>query len=83
MKTMLDQSNPLFTSDYAFRDVYFLSAAEDGEGMDSRAISGLGGLIECFEKAYLAGMAFGGADAVGTIQGNPALREAYEMGKEV
>ena len=32
MKTMLDRGNPLFTTGYAFRDVYLLStAAEDGE----------------------------------------------------
>lgn len=85
MKTMLDRANPLYTADYAFRDVYLLSAAaEDGEGVDSRAVSGLEGWIECFEKARLAGTVFGGgADAVGTIQGNPALRKAYEMGKGV
>lgn len=27
MKTMLDRSNPLFSADYAFRDLYLLSAA--------------------------------------------------------
>ena len=29
MKTMLDRGNPLFTTNYAFRDVYFLSTAAD------------------------------------------------------
>ena len=29
---MLDRANPLFTTDYNFRDIYLLaSAAEDGE----------------------------------------------------
>lgn len=49
-----------------------------------RAIKGLEGWITCFEKARLAGTVFGGgADAIGTIQGNPALEEAYQMGKTV
>lgn len=29
MKTMLDRSNPLFSADYAFRDLYLLSAAAE------------------------------------------------------
>lgn len=37
-----------------------------------------------FCKGCLAGTVFGGgADAIGTIQGNPALEEAYQMGKTV
>lgn len=85
MKTMLDRANPLYTSDYAFRDIYFLSAAaEDEEGVDRRAISGLEGWIDCFEKAKLAGTVFaGGVDKVGAIKGHPALEKAYEMGKQV
>lgn len=85
MKTLLDRSNPLYPADYAFREVYLLAAAADGElsAMDG-AVKGLEGWLACFEKAKLAGTVFGGgADAVGTIQGNPALREAYEMGVKV
>ena len=85
MKTMLDRANPLYPADYAFRDIYLLAAAADADksAMDG-AIKGLEGWIACFEKARLAGTVFGGgADAIGTIQGNPALDEAYEMGKRV
>ena len=85
MKTLLDRSNPLYPADYAFREVYLLAAAADGElsAMDG-AVKGLEGWLACFEKAKLAGTVFGGgADAVGAIQGNPALREAYEMGVKV
>ena len=83
MKTLLDRANPLYTADYAFRDVYLLATAADKErsAMDG-AIKGLKGWIACFEKAQLAGTVFGGgADAIGTIHGNPALKKAYEMGK--
>ena len=85
MKTMLDRANPLYSSDYSFRDIYFFSAAaEDAEGVDSRAIEGLKGWIECFEKATLAGTVFGGGvNNIGDIEGHPSLQEAYEMGKNV
>lgn len=85
MKTLLDRANPLYPADYAFRDVYLLAAAADTDksAMDG-AIKGLEGWIACFGKARLAGTVFGGgADAIGTIQGNPALKEAHEMGKRV
>ena len=85
MKTMLDRANPLYGSDYAFRDVYLLSAAaETGDDLSRRATEGLGGWLVCFKKARLAGCVHAkGADVIGSIQGNPALAEAYEMGKRV
>lgn len=84
MKTLLDRANPLYSLDYKFRDVYFLSAAaEKEEGVDSRAVSGLEGWIECFPKSHLAGKVFaGGVTDPGEIQNHPALKEAYEMGKK-
>lgn len=51
LKTLLDRTNPLFPSDYAFRDVYLLATAADG---DERAVDGavkeIQGWIDCFEK---------------------------------
>lgn len=83
MKTMLDRSNPLFPSDYAFRDIYLLAtAAEEEEGAMDGAIKGLTGWIDCFEKTGLKGVVRSiGVTDVGDIEGNPALREAYELGK--
>jgi multimeric flavodoxin WrbA len=85
MKTMLDRSNPLFPSDYQFRDVYFLaSAAEDSDEVWSRAVNGLEGWIACFEHAKLSGAVFaGGVNAAGEIQGHPALKKAFEMGAAI
>ena len=85
MKTMLDRSNPLFSADYRFRDICLLAAAaeEDAHTVDG-AVTGLMGWIDCFEKASLAGTVFaGGVTAAGEIQGHPALKKAYEMGKRV
>lgn len=85
MKTLLDRGNPMYSADYAFRDIYLLSAAaEEGEDVPKRAVNGLEGWIECFPKAHLAGTVFaGGVNAVGDIKGHSALNEAYEMGKAI
>ena len=85
MKTLLDRANPLFFSNYSFRDIYLLAAAaeEDIHAIDG-AIAGLRGWISCFPKAHLAGTILGnGVDAAGTIEGHSALQKAYEMGKAI
>ena len=84
MKTMLDRANPLYDSDYQFRDVYLLaSAAETEKSAMDGAIKGISGWIECFPNSKLAGTVFGGgADVVGAIQGNSALQEAYELDRK-
>ena len=84
MKTLLDRLNPLYPSDYRFRKVYLLStAAEDEECTPEKAVSGLQGWVDCFEKVELAGSLFCGgindpAEAAGKKK---ELEEAYEFGK--
>lgn len=82
MKTLLDRANSLFDSDYAFKEVYLLTAAaEKEEQVPERAISGLEGWVECFPRASLAGTVFaGGVTGQGEIEGHPALKQAYDMG---
>lgn len=85
LKTLLDRGNPLYSSDYRFRDIYMLtSAAEDEEHVPERAVAGLTGWIDCFEKARLAGTVFaGGVNGPGETEGHPSLMRAYEMGKSI
>ena len=85
MKTLIDRMNSMYPKDYKFRDIYLLStAADDEEYVPERAISGLQGWIDCFEKASLKGSVFcGGVNKPGDINGNAKLNEAYEMGKGV
>ena len=86
MKTLLDRTNPLFPADYAFRDVYLLATAADGDeaAMDG-AVKGLEGWIACFDKARLAGVVRGaGADGIGAIRNCPAaLEKARNLGRGV
>ncbi len=85
MKTLIDRANPLFTADYAYRKVYLLAtAAEDDTHAMDGALKGLQGFIDCYEKAELAGTVFaGGVDAPGTAEDHAAVKEAYEMGRQV
>lgn len=85
MKTMLDRANPLFETDYAFREIYLLaSAADTDEHAVDGAVKGLSGWIACFPKAHLAGTVFcGGVNGVGEIKGNIMLEKAYQTGKNV
>lgn len=85
MKTMLDRSNPLYSADYRFRDVYLLAAAaEEDEHTVDGAVNGLQGWLDCYEKARLAGTVFaGGVTAVGEIQNHPALQRAHQLGNAV
>ncbi len=86
MKTLLDRMNPLYSSDYSFRRVYMLStAADDEKTAPEKAVNGLQGWIDCFEKAELSGSLFcgginGPAEAAGKEE---ELEKAYEFGKNV
>ena len=84
MKTLLDRLNPLFPSDYRFRNVYLLTtAAEDGKTTPEKAVSGLQGWVDCFGKAKLAGTLFcGGVSDAGEANGKKDRKEeAYAFGR--
>ncbi len=85
LKTLLDRLNPLFPGDYAFTDVYLMTAAaEDDPDVPRRAVSGLEGWVECFERARLAGTVFmGGVTEPGEKPDHPALEAARLMGRNV
>ena len=86
MKTLLDRLNPLYPSDYKFRRVYMLAvAAEDEDHVPEKAVSGLQGWIDCFEKAEFAGSLFcGGINAPGEADKKDVEQnEAYEFGKSI
>ena len=89
MKTLLDRLNPLYSTDYSFRDIYMIAtAAENDESAFEKAYNGLQGWVDCFEKASLKGIVSGGGiDAANTAAANTAaghadvMKKAYELGK--
>ena len=83
MKTLLDRANPLYSADYAFREVWLLAcAAEEGDEVWKRAAEGLGGWVECFPKAKLVGVVFGGGvTAPGEVRGSEAMQRALDAGR--
>lgn len=85
LKTMLDRANALFSADYKFRDIYFLSSAADSDPHSADiAIQGIKGWIACFAKAqFKDAVLAAGAEAPGDVVGNSAMKEAYEMGQGV
>lgn len=85
LKTMLDRANPLYSSDYKFRDIYLLATAadEDKSAMD-RVLTSLDGWVVCFPKTHLAGSIFaGGVNDAGDIKNNSAIDEAFELGRSI
>ena len=86
MKTLLDRLNPLYPSDYRFRKVYMLMTATEDEGyVPEKAISGLQGWVDCFEKAELSGTLFcGGISDPGEASGKKEEQdEAYAFGRSL
>lgn len=84
MKTLLDRLNPLYTSDYKFRDIYMIAtAADDGDTTFDKAYSGLCGWVDCFNKASLKGIVTGGGiDEAGSVNDFVDIKnKAYELGR--
>ena len=86
MKTLLDRLNPLYSTDYSFRDIYMIAtAAENDESAFEKAYNGLQGWVDCFEKASLKGMVGGGGIDAANIAASHAdvMKKAYELGKKL
>lgn len=88
MKTLLDRLNPLYSTDYSFRDIYMIAtAAENAESAFEKAYNGLQGWVDCFEKASLKGMVGGGgidaantaADHVDAMKKHMNLERNYKL----
>lgn len=86
MKTLLDRLNPLFPTDYAFREIHMIAtAAEDEESTFEKAYNGLQGWVDCFEKAKLKGIVTGGGinDANTASDHADVMQKAYDLGKQL
>jgi len=86
MKTLLDRCNPLFPSDYSFREVFLLAtAADENDSAMDGAVKGMQGWVDCFDKARLAGVVRGTGigDSGEAKNHNQLLAKVYTLGKNV
>ena len=84
MKTLLDRMNPLYSSDYAFREVYMIATAADGgDSTFEKAYNGLQGWVDCFPKAKLCGLVAGEeiGDPKDAVNHPDVMEKAYQLGK--
>ncbi|MCD8200773.1 MAG: flavodoxin family protein [Clostridia bacterium] len=82
LKTFLDRMLPIYYRDYNFHDVYFIATCADtNSDTVDRALQGISGWLECFDKVTLAGIIYGlGVTDVGDILGSEVYDMAYQMG---
>ena len=84
MKTLIDRCCGLYT-EMKNKEFYFIvTAAEDDRKLMERTVDTFQGFLDCLENPTIKGGVYGtGGWHVGEIKDKPALREAYEMGKEI
>lgn len=85
MKTMIDRTlGGAQSSGLENKEFYLIVTAADGKAEMERTVDGLRGYLECLPSAKELGVIYGaGAWQLGDIQGNPAMQEAYRMGKSI
>jgi len=85
MKTMIDRTlGGAQRSGLENKEFYLIATAADGKSAMERTVDGLRGYLECLPGAKEMGVIYGaGAWQLGDIQGNPAMREAYRIGKSI
>lgn len=86
LKTLLDRCNPLYESDYRFKNVYMvMTAADTGSYTPEKAINGLQGWVDCFERSKLVGTLFlgGNSDPGEVTNKQEHLNKAFEFGKKI
>ena len=86
LKTFLDRMNPLYVSDYNFKNVYMVSTAtEDESYVPEKAESGLQGWVDCFEGVRLVDSLFLGDNTYPNeaSKKEEQLQTAYNFGKQL
>lgn len=86
MKTMIDRANPLFVSDYKFKEVYLITTSADAdENVVQTVINGIKGWIACFDGVKFCDYVSGaGVNDTSDLEKNPQLvQKAYNLGKNI
>ncbi|MGE4588857.1 MAG: flavodoxin family protein [Acidaminococcaceae bacterium] len=84
MKTLIDRTCPRYT-EISDKKFYIIATAADGsEDALNETITCFRGFFRCLDNADEAGIIEGiGAWNIGDIKGHPAMKEAYEVGKNI
>lgn len=83
LKTMIDRVLPRYT-EVANKDFYFIATAAAGRRAMERTMDSMRGFTDCLPGADVKNMIYGeGTYQKGEVIGTPAMREAYEAGKNV
>ena len=84
MKTLIDRCCARYL-EIKNKEFYFIiTAAEQDKGAMERVIEGFRGFLDCLEGARERGTIYGlGVWKMHEIDGHPALREAYEAGRNL
>lgn len=83
MKTMIDRTF-FFAAGLEGKDFYLIATAADGKAEMERTVDSLCGFTDCLPDAKVKGVIYGQrAWQLGDIQSNPAMQEAYRMGKDI
>lgn len=87
LKTLLDRCNPLYGSEYRFREVFLVTTSEDDSpSAASGAIQAIKNWVSCFSEARFAG-AFSGAgtgtEDLDTEKWEGLMDDAFLFGKEI
>lgn len=82
MKTLIDRTYPRYT-EIRNKGMYFIvTAADSRQQAMERTLEGFRGFTSCLSGAKEKGIIYGtGAWNAGDIKGQPAMKQAYEMGK--
>lgn len=86
MKTLIDRCCGLYMQ-MTDKEFYFIAAGAEGEEESEKlghVFDNLMGFLDCLENPLLKGKLLAtGVWHVGDIKGNPAMSEAYDMGKNI
>lgn len=82
MKTLIDRCCARYLEMKGKEFYFLLTAAETSRPMMERTVECFRGFLDCLEEPVERGVVYGtGAWKRGEIEGTPALREAYELGR--
>lgn len=84
MKTLIDRCCGLYTEMKNKAFCFIVTAAEDDRRKLLRTVDTFRGFLDCLENPVLKGVVYGaGVWHPGEVRDKPAMKEAYEMGRNV